>query len=339
MTAGETPAIPSAELLPWHAAVWRQLRAQRESGRLPHALLLHGAAGLGKGRFAAYLAQSLVCEGSLEDGRPCAACRACQLAGVGNHPDIQWVMPEESGKSIKVDTVRETCARSVLTADGRHFRVFLFTPAEQLNMAAANALLKTLEEPVERTVLVLISSAPHRLPATVRSRCQQFLFRAPSEREALAWMGGDFSAGDSRESLALTGGAPLAALDRLRDALPERVRGMREDLFALAEGRHGPIRIAADWQDLETAQVIELLQFWSSDLIRLKTGANPPICYFEAVKGRLQTLSERIDFRKLFEFLDQIHRAKLGLSNNLNPQMLTERLLIDWCNTARSGKN
>jgi DNA polymerase-3 subunit delta' len=339
MSPADAPAVPSPRLLPWHASVWQQLQAQRRVGRLPHALLLHGPAGLGKRGFAACLAQSLVCESPQDDGRPCSTCRACQLAGVGSHPDIQWVMPEESGKAIKVDAVRETCARSVLTADGLNYRVFLFEPAEQMNAAAANALLKTLEEPVERTVVVLISSAPDRLPATVRSRCQQFLFRAPGQQEALAWLGTDIDPTEFREALALTAGAPLAALDRLQSGLPARMRAMQEDLFTLAEGRRGPAEVAGGWQDLQIGQILELLQFWSSDLIRLKSGANPPICYFEAAKGRLKTLSERIDSRKLFEFLDQVHGAKQVLSNNLNPQMLTERLLIDWCATARSGKN
>lgn len=335
----EAGRAPDAGLLPWHASVWRRVQAQRQGDRLPHALLLHGPSGLGKGGFAAYLAQSLVCEAPQEDGRPCSTCRACQLAVVGNHPDIQWIMPEESGKAIKVDAVREACARSVLTADGRNYRVFLFEPAEQMNIAAANALLKTLEEPVERTVVVLISSAPDRLPATVRSRCQQFRFRAPDEREALAWLGADIDQGEFREALALAAGAPLAALDRLQSGLPARFRTLQEGLFTLAEGRRGPTEVAGDWQDLQIAQILELLQFWCSDLIRLKTGANPPICYLEAAKGRLQSLSERIDSRKLFEFLDRVHGARRLLSNNLNPQLLTERLLIDWCTTARSGKN
>jgi DNA polymerase-3 subunit delta' len=151
-------------------------------------------------------------------------------------------------------------------------------------------------------------------------------------------LGADVDQEEFREALALTGRAPLAALDRLQSGLPARLRAMQQDLFTLAEGGRGPTEVAGDWQDLQVSQILELLQFWSSDLIRLKSGANPPICYFEAVKGRLQTLAERIDSRKMFEFLDQVQGAKRVLSNNLNPQLLTERLLIDWCTTARSGK-
>ncbi len=339
MAESERQTDQTVGLLPWQRSIWNRLQDRQASGCLPHALLLHGLPGLGKNRFAAYLAQALICESPTEQDRPCGHCRGCRLANLGNHPDIRWVKPEEKGKAIKVDAVREACAQSVLTADGGHHRVFLFSPAEQMNAAAANALLKTLEEPVERTVIVLVSSAAHRLPATVRSRCQQILFRPPSEQEALAWLSDDSDPAPFLEALALAGGAPLAAVARLQQGSPARISLMRDDLFALAERRCSPIEVAKGWQDLQAGQILETLQFWLTDLIRLKTDAQPPICYFEAAKARLQTLAQRIDLRRLFELLDRLYDAQRASMNNLNPQMLTEHLLIEWCNTSQSGKN
>ena len=334
----DAPAVVGTGLMPWHREVWQRLRAQRVDGRLPHAMLLQGKAGLGKGAFADCLAQALVCEHPRDDGLACGDCHACVLAQAGHHPDIQWLRPEEPGKQIKVDAVREACARSVLTAGDGGYRILSIAPAEQMNAAAANALLKTLEEPVERTVMLLISDAPHRLPATVRSRCQKQQFVPPSTSEALDWLDLGIDRDLFVEALALSGGAPLAAIERLRQEVPSRMRGAQDDLFGLAEGRLAPAQVAADWQQMSIDEVIELLQFWSSDLVRLKTGEDPPICYFEAAKARLHSLAERIDFQSLFAFSDRIQSARLGLSNNLNPQLLTERLLIDWCNTARSTR-
>lgn len=334
----EAPADIETGLMPWHREVWQRIQAQWTNGRLPHAMLLQGKAGLGKEVLADCLAQALVCEHPQDDGTACGHCHACVLAQAGHHPDIQWLRPDEPGKQIKVDAVREACARSVLTAGEGSHRILLIAPAEQMNAAAANALLKTLEEPVERTVILLISDTPHRLPATVRSRCQKQQFLPPSTSEALDWLASDIDRDPFVEALALSGGAPLAAVERLRQEVSSRMRSAQDALFGLAEGRLAPAQVAADWQQMSIDEVIELLQFWLSDLVRLKTSDDPPICYFEAARARLHSLAERIDFRGLFAFSDRIQSASLGLSNNLNPQLLTERLLIDWCNTARSTK-
>lgn len=342
MPAPDGPFRSDAGLLAWHEPVWRRLQLQRTADRLPHALLLHGARGLGKERFAAFLAQALVCESPLEGGEPCGGCRGCRLAQLGNHPDIRWVRPEEEGRPIRVDAVREACAQAVLAADGNHHRVFLFAPADRMNAAAANALLKTLEEPVERTVILLISSSPQYLPATVRSRCQQLLFRTPARETALAWLNDRDEAADTGalgEALALAGGAPLEALERMAQGLPARLRTLQDELFALAEGRADPIEVAGRWQDLPIARILETLQLWLIDLIRLKTGDDPPICYFESGRDRLQSLAGRIDFQRLFGLSDLVGGAKRDAANNLNPHLLTERLLIDWCQTIRSGRS
>ena len=161
---------PQFALLPWQQEQWLQLVGRRERLSLPHALLLTGPAGVGKRQFAARLAAALVCEQEAISAQPCGACRACGLAGSGTHPDIHWLEPEEEGKAIRIDAVRALIGRTTLTTQARGSRVFLISPAHAMNRAAANALLKTLEEPTASSNLVLVSSQPHLLAATADGR-------------------------------------------------------------------------------------------------------------------------------------------------------------------------
>ena len=163
----------------WHATAWQQLQTSHRQQRLPHALLLSGEAGIGKAEFAARLAASLLCEQPHVDGQACGTCHACQRLGAQTHPDRFRLEPEEPGKAIKVDAVRQLIRNLSLTGHYGGYRVVTVEPAELMNTNAANAFLKTLEEPPANTLLILITASPARLPATIRSRCQPLglLFR------------------------------------------------------------------------------------------------------------------------------------------------------------------
>ena len=160
-----TNALTSQQL-PWHEAQRRQWQQQRRLDKIPHAVLLTGPAGLGKRQFAHYLAQTLVCTTTTGQA-PCGQCRACRLMDMGSHPDSHVIAPEDT--FIKVDAIRALIHKTNLTAE--HWQVFLIDQAEAMHSSAANALLKTLEEPAPNTMLVLSSAEPQQLPATIRSRC------------------------------------------------------------------------------------------------------------------------------------------------------------------------
>jgi DNA polymerase-3 subunit delta' len=340
--AAETDRIdddPAAGRLPWQDMVWDRLRQARADNRLPHALLLTGMAGVGKARLAGHLARALVCSTPTAEGDPCGQCRNCQLSGVGHHPDIHWYRPEEPGKVIKVDAIRELTQSSVLTASGSGRAVFIVDPAHAMNSAAANALLKTLEEPAGGAVLLLVSSSPDRLPATIRSRCQLLAIQAPPPDLARAWLVEQgLAAPQAQRLLALFGGAPLRALAATGGEWLAELDDMWDGLERLSHGRSDPVALAADWQGRDVAEVLDWLILWVMDLLRLCADPSSLPRFDQGAAERFQNIAERLDCKDLHGFLDSVYELRRRLTSNLNGQLVLERLLIDWTRLmARTG--
>ena len=180
MTADSSTPAPGASagacegLPPWLRGIWAQLAPALAAGRLPHALLLAGPEGLGKMAFAQALGEALLCESPRPDHHACGHCRACRLLAAGSHPDLHVVVPAEEGKAIRVDAIRELIGFAALTPQFGGRRVLRLAPAELLNVNAANALLKTLEEPPPHVKFLLATTDPQKLPVTVLSRCLKF---------------------------------------------------------------------------------------------------------------------------------------------------------------------
>src|SRR5690606_8786234 len=175
-----------AELLPWQAGLWQQLAQRRQHA---HAYLLHGPAGIGKRRLAERLAHWLLCQ-QRDNGQPCGQCKGCLLLAAGSHPDLFTLRPAEDKKTVGVDDVRELIDFIAKTAQlGGHKVVLIAEPAaEEMTLAASNALLKSLEEPSRDSVLLLISDQPSRLLPTIKSRCVQQACPSPTRAQSLAWL-------------------------------------------------------------------------------------------------------------------------------------------------------
>ena len=154
-------------MLPWHSSIWENLTNSQQNKRLAHGLLFHGPAGIGKKRFATEFAHWLMCE-QPEAEKACGICRSCQLLNAESHPDLYFIEPEEDGKAIKVDQIRELIDKLSLTGHALGYRVIIMSPADALNVNASNSLLKTLEEPPQNTVLILLSDKPS--PTAPKSR-------------------------------------------------------------------------------------------------------------------------------------------------------------------------
>ncbi len=322
---------------PWHAGAWERVASARAAGRLPHALLLSGPQGLGKAAFARRLGDALVCDAIAPDGDACGACRACRLSAAGNHPDRYLLAPEEPGKMIKIDAVRALTAKTVLAARDDGYRVFLIMPAEAMNRAAANALLKTLEEPVARAILLLVSSFPHRLPATIRSRCQAVKFARPPIDQVRQWLGDNVDPSQVEALLAISGGAPLRALQaRDEDWLGEGTRLVGE-LLALKARKTNPLQIVEEWEKRPLTLLIDALKRWLSDLIRFASGLDDGAYYHRELHTQLQTLGQGIDLQTLFRFNDILMNLERAASNNLNKQMMLEHLSTQWLQITRPG--
>ncbi len=157
--------------LPWQMDAWQKLIDLHMAGKLPHALLLSGTDGSGVNRLALAFAQYVMCAKPSASGA-CGNCSSCGLTIASTHPDFKLLAPEKTGGQIKVDSVRSVVKFGHNTAQQGGYRVVVVAPAESMNTFSANSLLKSLEEPGEKTLFILISHMPAALLATIKSRCQ-----------------------------------------------------------------------------------------------------------------------------------------------------------------------
>jgi DNA polymerase-3 subunit delta' len=319
-------------LYPWQRGQWRQLHQARDQGRMPHALLLTGSRGVGKRAFAEALAQALLCRRPDQDGQACGQCPPCRQWEAGSSPDFLRVVPEEEGKAIKVDQVRELCAGLTLTSHGGGYKVALLEPAERMNVNAANSLLKTLEEPTANTVLLLVTERPTQLPATIRSRCQQLVFPAPPRAEALAWLAEQAAIQGERAGLLLdlSAGAPLQALALAADEILEQRGAKLGRLEAVQAGREDPLRVAADWSQEADAVTLTWMQDWIGDMIRITLGGDAAPVRNADLRDQLLGMTERVDPAALYAHLDRVTAAARMSASGINRQLMMEDLLLPW---------
>ena len=242
-----------SRLAPWLADAWRTLAGALADGRLHHGLLLAAPAGYGKRALAEAFVAAALCQQRGADGHACGSCRGCQLRVAGSHPDLVRITFElrDDGRprtELTIDQMRALRQRLALSSQFGGLQLALIDPADRLNAAAANALLKTLEEPATATILVLLADEPARLPATIRSRCQRIDIRAPAPDEALGWLRGQGIAADrAAAALAASLGNPGLARAWCADETLAVRSGCADDLAALAQGRRTASEIADRW--------------------------------------------------------------------------------------------
>ncbi len=307
--------------LPWHAEHWARLQARRQRDALPHALLLCGAAGLGKRAFAQRFVQGLLCS-EPEGGDACAHCRSCLLVAAGTHPDVismSFGLRKDGVQrsEIVVDQIRELSARLAMSSQFGGWQVATIDPADAMNPAAANALLKTLEEPSAQTMLILLADAPWRLPQTIRSRCQRIEFHLPATADAMAWL----QAGGVRDpaaALEAAGGNPGLAHAWGQESALDRRMEVRKDLAALAAGRGQALEVVKRWLDNEPAQRLWFAAQAVADEVRARS--------FESTGP----LASAMDIDALGHWYNAVNRARESLRGPLRGDLLLLELLAQW---------
>jgi DNA polymerase-3 subunit delta' len=334
----------------WLKPAWQQLLARR--AQLHHALLIHGPAGIGKSGFATELARALLCDAPLPDGTACGRCAACGWFEQRNHPDFRLLTPaameeaseseegaaEErpgrsarkgSGKPSREIRVEQVRALERFTEVGGHrggHKIIVIDPADALNVVAANALLKTLEEPSGSTRFVLVTSRPDALPATIRSRCRLVSLPIPAPDAAADWLARDagVDVGQARAWLAAAGGAPLHARRFADPAQAAIHRTIVEALAGIPET--GVVQTADALTGIETPVWAGLLQRWIVDLQRVRAGAEPR--YFPDRAQRLQALARRTGLPALERLARQVDELVRTADHPLNPRLVIEDALL-----------
>ncbi len=320
--------MPSETLHPWLEPAWRSLASHIESDRIPHALLIHGPAGIGKAGLAAQFARKLLCTGIAP--LACGQCPSCHLFAADTHPDYQRVGPEEPGKAIKVDAIRKLINDLALKPQYGGYRIFVIDQAEQMNLSSANALLKTLEEPAERTLILLVSHRPSRLPPTILSRCQKLTLRPPKVDEALRWLEAQRPGCSAEVLLSAAGGSPLRALALAATDVVERRQQVFGEFTAVLGRRQDPVRVAERWHGQSHEECIDWMASWVTDLIVLVMAPAGRRVRNIDFLPQLGKLAEPLSARRLIDFRDELMKTRQALGGQANRQLLLEEALIRW---------
>jgi len=311
----------------WQKAQWQQFGQLKLQGRLPHAMILTGPEGIGKLSLAKQLASSVLCTNT-QYSESCGHCHSCQLFSAENHPDHSTIMPEEAGKQIKIDQIRQLKAKQELTAAVSNWKTVIISPADSMNISSNNSLLKLLEEPQKNTLLLLLSSKPEKLPITILSRCQKIAFNVPSESEAYEFIKqarNDIDEDTLKRVLSLAKGAPLRAIELLDSDIIKQIQVIEDDFDLIINGRSNPVQLAKKWQEYDITLTFNHLQV----LIQQRLGR---------VLNKLST----VQAKRYWHIYDCIIAAikLLSSSNNINKILLIEQFIVsvtdeNWTNKSR----
>lgn len=322
----------SVATYPWLSSHWQQLTAYGEQQRIPQALLFAGPDGLGKTALATAFAGTLLCS-QPQAGKACQRCHACQLVAAGNHPDLIMIQPEEVGKAIGIDTIRRLITRLSLKPHYEQQRVVIIQPADALNTAAANAFLKILEEPGERTQFILLTSYANRLLATVRSRCQKLLFLPPAPEQALVWLQQQGVKQSAEVLLRMAQGSPLKALAYAELGLEQQRTEIFQQWLTLPTQQAQVVDVAEQWQKNDAIGLETILSWmgtWLSDLVKLQQGLANEHLQNPDLQMRLAGLVSGPNTQALFRHYDHLNKCRQHLQTTLNKQLLLEKLLLEW---------
>jgi len=319
--------------------------------KLPHAILFHGQAGIGKRDFANAFAQSLLCEKPLAYGNACRECDACGWFSQYSHPDYRRVRPEiledadssstiedatnglsdtaKSGKApskeIRIEQIRALAGFMNVSTHRNAKRVVLLYPAESLNNASANALLKTLEEPPPNTIIILVSNQVDQLLPTILSRCRKVAMPMPDRQQSLTWLAAQ-NVANPDVWLDEQGGAPLAAMaqchvgigQELNDFLQMLAQATPEAALAAAEKMH----------KTALSTLVSWLQRWIYDIVFFKFSGK--VRYYPRYRPQIEALAAKGSAAALITGMATVSQRRTIADHPLSPKLFIEDMLLDY---------
>jgi len=326
-------------LFPWQTESWRSLQGLR--ARLPHALLLKGAQGIGKLDLALNFARSLLCDNPKPDGMGCQECNSCHWFEQESHPDFRLIQPDalsvaddgeekpggkKPSREISVDQIRDLSSFANLSAHCGGYRVVLIHPAEAMNTNAANSLLKTLEEPTDKLLFLLVTHKPQQLLPTILSRCLSFPVHTPAPETGTQWLAQQ-GVKNPQQALAQTGFAPLQALNWAESGEGAEERGIL--LAAIRQpAKMDTLALVDSLQRSAPIFVIHGLQQWCHDLASAKLAGS--VRYFPEQTDEIVKLASGVSPAALMRFQKELLEARRAAFHPLNPKLFLESLLLSY---------
>lgn len=345
----------SGNIHPWNQTLWQQLTQDPE--RSAHALLFTSGRGLGKRLLAEHLSDYILCDGNLSHQ---------QLFKAGSHPDFYVLRPENevenhkaldpdlldlspalsntyaarlipqhAGKpkqAISIDQVRMLTPMLATYPHISKHRVVIVDHAEKMNTNAANALLKSLEEPPANTLFILISDRPDRLPATIRSRCSLVAFTVPDLVSGAAWLSAQakLAQDDVSAYMAMANNHPLQAWYFYKQSFRDATRALLQSVNNLWNKSMPVSQAAKEWQSLGAEVAIDMLQKLSADLLRVKVSGNSAGLFYPIQQSWLSKVGDRMDTIQLFELFDELGRMKRLITTTVDQQLVLESIGIKF---------
>jgi len=320
-------------IYPWQIEQWQQALRYLENNHLAHAVLISGAADIGKLEFCLAYIQRLNCTSPGAEGYACGQCKDCRLFLARNHPDMRLINVEENDDqaktdAIKIDDIRELNQFMNLSRQQAKFKVVCINNAEYMNINAANALLKTLEEPSDNTVLFLISSKAESLLPTIKSRCQKWKFTLPDRKISLQWLASESKHEDWEVLLSASGCRPLHALALFETGLGEARSSFFEQIGKLIHGKQKVTEISASLQNEDLGRLVEWQQSWCADLLRCHYEKEPITLENPDFRRSLHSLIGRVDLQLLSQYSQKLIEFRRFSDAPLNKRLFIEDMLI-----------
>lgn len=295
-------------LIEVHRPLWQRVKPMLDKQLVPQALLFVGPRHAGLLQFICRFIAIIMCEGL---DKPCSTCRACQLYATGNHPDVHYLRQDKQDNIIKIDHIRQLQHDVYQTPQCGLKRIVVIEPADKMNVSAANALLKILEEPPLHTIFILLAEQLSNLPATIISRCQHYLFEPLVDRDYLS-LGQYYQTGEPREELF---NHQLDIITALADLIKKNVT---------------PCSLASSWARYSLDDVLWVLYLITAQLIQIKLfGKSLKLCVFET---KLIDMAGSLDILCLFKQIDKINTLIRKINHNItiNQLLAVEVLLLGY---------
>lgn len=316
------------EVHPWQQHAWSDCCRRIQDNRLPHACLLHAAAGFGLQDFAELLAHNCLCQSRTKEVMPCGRCAACKLVRGGNHPDLVMVTGSGAKNNIKIEHIRQLHEFIYNSSHLGSYRVVLIKEADNMTMQAANSLLKSLEEPPPNCVFLLTTHWPSRLLPTIRSRCQTVRLATPPAEQTQAWLAAAAGIDEqqAQEWLALYNQRPVDALQAWRqrdgDDDASSKKSFFADLKACLQNADLFLPTVEKWHQ----QQGELVHQWLLEMLSRK------------IREHIEGKGEASRLNYLYRLYDRQALRYRQLSHNLNARLQLESALSEWISLQRFYK-
>ncbi len=328
-------------LYPWHEQSWQHFIKARQSSHLPHALLFSGEENTGKRGFADKIIKSLLCEApQLANAQgACNQCHGCKTYDSSANPDYLHIDLLDDKQQIVVDQIRAMNAFLGLTRSFNGQRVVLISQAERMNLNAANSLLKSLEEPADNSVIILLSAKASSLLATIKSRCQLLHLTTPDKQQAIAWLRtqkqvADQQPEDLEQALEISQGRPLAALNVLTSKINviQSRADFLKDISEILQQHVSITDIAKKWHKQDRESLLNWQLGWVKQLLQTHHLQSKRL-----IKSNhtLLMIEENVLPVKLWDLYDQLLRQKQLVHTSVNPQIFLENMLVLWLQTKR----